>query len=53
MPWSARPRRRTGPARRGTRSAALLTALAAVAMALAACSPPGQPSPDQPICGYR
>ena len=36
------------PARRGTRSAALLTALAAVAMALAACSPPGQPGPRDP-----
>lgn len=36
------------PARRGTRSAALLTALAAVATALAACSPPGQPGPRDP-----
>jgi hypothetical protein len=42
MPRSARP------ARRGTRSAALLTVLAAVATALAACSPPGQPGPRDP-----
>lgn len=60
MPRSARPRPQAGPrasagprpnarpARRGTRSAALLTVLAAVATALAACSPPGQPGPHDP-----
>ena len=40
--------RSTRLARRGTRSSALLTVLAVVATALAACSPPGQPGPGDP-----
>ena len=48
-PARASPGRGQAPAaRRGTRSAALLTVLAVVAAALAACSPPGQPGPRAP-----
>ena len=48
MPSSARRWPDASPARRGTPAAALLTVLAVVATALAACSPPGQPGPRDP-----
>ena len=48
MPSSARRWPNASPPRRGTPSAVLLTVLAVVATALAACSPPGQPGPRDP-----